>query len=340
MLSAPIRGRFKNHRFQKRSALSHLFSIAYNADADWLVSSFFFCPLLLVSSLILSLGRPAQTQEPVRSPFPVDQTNQPASGLFRRVLENQKRNDQEMDQFEHIERTEFRKVGNSATPADVKVNRVFPAGTGMDKLPLSPDAKPANAQSYIAELEKLEKALVWAAQRGPAQQEAYAKLERKRKERHDLLDATHDAFLFTRVGEEFRGDRKLVKFTLMPNPSYKPTTRNTMIFPKVQGQVWIDEASSELARIEGYVTEDISIALFVAKIYKGSHFMQERYEFEPGLWLPSFQQYDFDGRRFFLSIAIHERTFFSNYKRVGPPSEAVAAVRAELSKLKGSPADP
>src|SRR2546422_7803176 len=36
--------------------------------------------------------------------------------------------------------------------------------------------------------------------------------------------------------------------------------------------------------------------LFLGKIYKGSHFMQERYEVRPGLWLASFSQYDFDGR--------------------------------------------
>jgi len=336
-----MNGRFKNDKSPENSVLSFLISITYKTQGRWFVASCLWCPaLVVVCSSILSVEGSIQTREPRVSPSPAVETDPPASHLFRRVLENQKHNDQEMDQFEHIERTEFRKVGNSSAPAEVKVNRVFPVGTGMDKLPLSPDAKPVNAESYIAELEKLEKALIWAAQRGPAQQEAYAKLERKRKERHDLLDATHEAFIFTRVGEEFRGDHKLVKFTLMPNPSYKPITRNTMIFPKVRGTVWIDEASSELARIEGYVTEDISIALFVAKVYKGSHFMQERYEFEPGLWLPSFQQYDFDGRKFFLSIAIHERAFFTNYKRVGPPSEALAAVRTELSKWKASPADP
>jgi hypothetical protein len=30
---------------------------------------------------------------------------------------------------------------------------------------------------------------------------------------------------------------------------------------------------------------------------------------------------------------MHERTFYSDYKRVGPPKEAVSVVRDELSKL-------
>jgi hypothetical protein len=296
--------------------------------------------MLLVAVLVLLVGKSVQPQESAASVAHPVPTDAPTSALFRKVLENQKRMDLAMEQFQRTERTEIRKVGNTSAPSEVKVYRVFPAGTGMDKMPLTPDGKPVNTQSYIADLEKLEKALVWAAQRGTAQEEAYAKAERKRKERNDLLDTTHEAFIFTRVGEELRGDRKLIKYTLVPNPDYKATTRNTMIFQKVRGTVWIDEATSQLARIDGYVTEDISIALFVAKVYKGSHFMQERYEVEPGLWLPSFQQYDFDGRKFFVPIAIHERTFFSNYQRVGPPSEAVATVRAELGKLKASPADP
>jgi hypothetical protein len=317
-----------------------LLSIVYSSD-NWSIKGRVLSrPLFLLAIFWFSLAMPLRPQTPVAGAAQLAAGDGSTSGLFRKVLENQKRMDLAMEQFEHTERTELRKVGTSSTSPEAKVYRVFPAGTGMDKLPLSPDAKPVNAQSYITELEKLEKALVWAAQRGPAQDEAHAKAERKRKERNELLDATREAFIFTWAGEEIRGDRKLIKYTLVPNPNYKATTRNGMIFQRVRGTVWIDEATSQLARIDGYVTEDISIALFVAKVYKGSHFMQERYEVEPGLWLPSFQQYDFDGRKFFVPIAIHERTFFSNYRRVGPPSEAVAVVRAELSKLKGSPADP
>jgi hypothetical protein len=102
----------------------------------------------------------------------------------------------------------------------------------------------------------------------------------------------------------------------------------------VHGFVWVEENSQELARIEGDVTEDISIGLFLGKIYKGSHFMQERYEVQPGLWLPSFTQYDFDGRKFFSGFSIHERTFYSNYRYIGPPKEALDAIRKELGLVE------
>src|SRR6202035_634350 len=120
----------------------------------------------------------------------------------------------------------------------------------------------------------------------------------------------------------------------------KPNSRATSVYPRVRGTVWIEQATGEMARIEGEVTDDISLGLFLAKVYKGSHFMQERYEMVPGLWMPSFSQYDFDGRKLFSSISIHERTFYGQYHRIGPPREALATIRAELGKPGGALADP
>jgi hypothetical protein len=262
------------------------------------------------------------------------------SAVFEQVIANQKRVDADLNLYERIERVEIRKTGSDSKPSEVKVWRVFPAGTGMNRIPLTPEGKPANEDSYRAALEKLEAALVWAAQDGVAQKEAYSRFERRQKERNDLIDATRKAFLFNKVGEEKRANRLLVKYDMAPNPAYKPTTRNEMLFTRVRGTLWVDKETSQLAKIEGQVTQDISLALFLAKVYRGSYFMQERYEMAPGVWLPSYQQYDFDGRKFLLPFSIHERAFFTDYSRVGPPNEAVGVVRNELGKLKNNRGDP
>jgi hypothetical protein len=266
---------------------------------------------------------------------PADPAIHPESqnDLFDRVIANQKKMELALDEYERTEKVEVRKTGIDAKPSEVRVWRLFPAGPAVTKLPISVDGTAVNSELYREDLEKLEKYLVWVAQVGPAQQEAYAKAQRKRKERHDLIATTHEAFVFSRVGEEKRGGQTLAKYTMVPNPKFKATTRNAIIFSKVRGTVWIEEQSGELARIEGTVMEDISISLFLAKVYKGSHFMQERYEMSPGHWFPSYEQYDFDGRKFVLSFSIHERTFYSDYKRVGLPKEAVGVVHDELSKL-------
>jgi hypothetical protein len=265
----------------------------------------------------------------------------PSDGdLFSRVIANQKRVDEELNVYERVERVEIRKTGSDPNPSEVKVWRVFPAGTGMSKIPLTAEAKPTTAESYRAALEKLQTTLIWAAETGPAQREAYAKVERRKKERNDLIDSTRKAFVFTKTGEEMRGNRVLVKYEMARNPAFKPATRNEMLFSKVRGTLWVDKETSELAKIEGEVTEDITLALFLAKVYRGSYFMQERYELAPGVWLPTYQQYDFDGRKFVVPFSIHERAFYTQYRRVGPPSDAVEVVRGELNKLGENRADP
>lgn len=251
--------------------------------------------------------------------------------LLERVIANQKKMEANQALYERRQRILSRKT--DANYVETKVWRLFPSGPGMTKIALGTDGEPVNHQAYRAELEKLAKYLAWSLQNGSGQREAYLKAEHKRKERDELIASTKEAFLFTHLGTEMRGDRALIKYSLRPNPDFKPTTRNSFIFSKVMGTVWLDEQSGELAKIEGSVTEDISIAMFLAKVYKGSHFMQERYEYFPGVWFPSYEQFDFDGRKYLLPFSIHERTFYSDYKRVGPPAESIKLVHDELSKL-------
>jgi len=286
---------------------------------------------VLANALFLFAGSGETTQETV-AVRAADKPNDHA--LFDRVVENQKKSDAAMDLYERLERVEIHKVNGENQSTEVKVSRVVPAGTGAAHLPMGTDGKVSDQNAYRVELEKLEKALVWAAETGRTQRDAYEKIAKKRKERDELIGAARAAFLFTLISSEQREGRVLLKYSMNPNPAFKPTSRATSIYPRVRGTVWVDETSGELARIEGEVTEDISLGLFLARVYKGSRFMQERYEMVPGMWLPSFSQYDFDGRKFLSSFSLHERTFYSNYRRVGGPKEALELVRAELKEMR------
>jgi hypothetical protein len=290
--------------------------------------------------LFLATGRlcVAFAQVPVVPDAPA-QGEAEKHAMLERVVANQKRNDEAESIYERIERKEIRKTP-AGSPPEVKISRTVPAGTGTDHIPVGSDGKPTDANLYRAELEKLEHSLAWAAEDGRAQREAYDKIAKKQKDRSELIDATRSAFLYTFVDREPRSDRMLSKYRMEPNPAYKPTSRATAIFAKVRGYAWIDEAAGQLARVEVEVTDDISMGGFLAKVYKGSHFMQERYEMAPGLWLPSYSQYDFDGRRLFVSFSIHERTFYTQYRRIGPPKEALATIRAELGKPPAVNGDP
>jgi hypothetical protein len=299
--------------------------------------------LTRIAILSLALGASAAAQSVV--PYSTPTIGPAKPGLFDRVISNQRKSEEALEVYERIERVEIRKNANDPIPFSLKIARVIPSGTGMDRIPVGPDGQPADAAAYRAELEKLERALALAASNDRSQRDGVQKYAKKKKDRNDLIEATRNAFLFTFLAREPRGDRMLSKYDMEPNPAFKPTTRFSSVFTKVHGFVWIDDTSGELARIEGDVTEDISIGLFLGKIYKGSHFMQERYEFMPGLWLASFSQYDFDGRKLFSGFSLRERTFYSNYRYIGPPKEAVVAIRKELGlaglgKAGSTAADP
>lgn len=303
-------------------------------------------PILLATLLCACISLPAQDLRPAaREPNPPEPTPPPPTdtenrNLLDRVIANQKRDDVAQFTYERLERQEIRKGVGGVQPPEIKVARAVPAGTGVDRIPVGPDGKPQDANAYRAELEKLERSLEWAVQEGRAQREAYDKIAKKQKERSDLIDATRSAFLYTFVAREPRGDSILAKYRMEPNPAYKGTSRATSMFGKVHGYLWIDEAAAQLARVEVEVMEDISLGGFLAKIYKGSHLVQERYEIAPGIWLPTYAQYDFDGRKFWMSFGIHEKTFYSQYRRIGPPKEALQAIRAELGKSDTARADP
>ena len=295
------------------------------------------CTSILIAGFFSAAVAPVLAQEAMPSP---PQTAEEKAALLDRVINNQKKSDAAQYLYERIERSEFRKSGSDTQPPEVKIFRVVPAGTGIDHIPVGPDGKPVDLSAYRTDLEKLERALDWAAKDGHAQRDAYEKVARKQKERDELIEATRTAFLYTYISSETRDGHVLFKYEIEPNPAFKPASRTAAIFTKVRGFVWIDPIAGELARVEGEVTGDISIGVFLGKVYKGSHFMQERYEVTPGLWLPTFTQYDFDGRKLFLSISIHHRTFYSQYRRVGPPKEALLIIRAELGKSASATADP
>lgn len=292
-----------------------------------------FTPFVFL--LATPLHTPAQSAVPVSEPAVAPEP----SKLMDRVITNQKKDEAALDIYERLERLETRKNARDPVPASVKTARVIPSGTGMDKIPVNVDGHPPDAEAYRARLESLEHALALIVNNNRPQRDALEKYAKKRKDRNDLIDAARKAFNFTFVAREPRGDRLLAKYEMTPNPAFKPNSRLASIFPKVHGYVWIDEDAGELARIAGDVTEDISIALFLGKIYKGSHFMQERYEVLPGLWQPSFSQYDFDGRKFFSGFSMHERTFYLNYRYIGPPKEAIEAIRKELARADLSKTD-
>ena len=253
--------------------------------------------------------------------------------LVERVVANQHRNDEALGLYE---RREHRMVWDSEERRKVeedKLYRVVPTGTGTIKLLLADRGKPPSPADYRKQLLYLQQALVWALDPAESKQkQRVEKWNKKEKERRETVEAVLSAFHFKWLGREIRDGRVLVKLRFEPAPNYEPTSRATDMLAHSVADVWIEPDAAQLVRVEARLARDFSIAAgFFGKVYKGGVFIMEQAPVGNGVWLPTEMRYDFKGRKFVFGFALHEQIRSSQYHRIGPPAQALAAVRRELT---------
>ncbi len=252
--------------------------------------------------------------------------------LLERVLSNQQRDDAALEQYERTERRQVRRRERDPALAEDKTFRVIPTGIGIERILIEENGRPVDAALYRRQLQNVEQALVLALNPTQARQKPSAERSAKRRqERREMVGAVRNAFLFTWLGREMRNGRTLAKIRLEPNPDFKPASRATSLFANVRATAWVDESAGQLVRIEAEIFRDIYFGGgLLGKVYHGGRLVMEQAEAAPGVWLPTLYDYNFAGRKFLFSAEVHERTEVSHYRRIGPPSEALAAIRREL----------
>jgi hypothetical protein len=129
-----------------------------------------------------------------------------------------------------------------------------------------------------------------------------------------MLRAVPDAFNF----EYDREEEGLVRLKFTPNPHYDPPNRELQVFHSLAGRLWIDRASSRLARIDGSLVEDVSFALgLLGRLNKGGTFQVVRQDVGGGHWDFVSLDVNMSGHAvIFASISVKQRQLFSNYRRV------------------------
>lgn len=258
--------------------------------------------------------------------------------LMDRVIANQHRNDAALAEYERRERHLLRKNEKDEAVEDNRLYRVVPTGTGTLRLILEEKGQPVGAEYYRKQLLELEKTLVWALNPEESKQkQRVQKWQKRSKERAGTVNATRDAFLFQWAGRELVHGRQMIKLQHTPNPAFKAKSRTTDMFGNVQAMVWIDEATAQLARVEAEITRNINVGGGVfGRIYRGGTFTMQQEEVAEGLWLPTRMQYDFKGRKFLFGFELHEVVEASQYRRIGAPAAALAAIRRELNGTQTS----
>lgn len=286
--------------------------------------------VLVLGVALAALAAAGTTASSARSQGP---TTEEIRVLVERIMASQHRNDAALAEYERHERVVARKSDTEGHIVDDKTYRVFPTGTGTIRVLREEKGRPVKPEAYEKGLRYVEQALMDALNPNASRQrDAVTKWEKRTRERREMVDAVPKAFLFTWLGRETRDGHTLAKLQLDPNPDYKPKSRNAQLFAHVRAVIWVDEKEGQVARVEAEIIRDIAIGGGVfGKVYKGGHFVTEQVEAARGVWLPSRFEYDFDGRKFFFPFSVNETTEARDYRRIGPPQEALAAVRRELS---------
>lgn len=260
--------------------------------------------------------------------------------LVDRTIANQHRNDDSLAEYERIERRTVRKDESEKAASEDKTFRVVPTGTGTIRLALEESGQPVSSELHRKQLVELEGALVRALDpKESRQKRAVDKFDKRTRERTEMIDAFREAFLFTWQGRETSGGRSLVRLQLEPNPQFTPRSRNTDYLRHTRAVIWIDEAAAQLVRAEAEVATDIAIGGgILGKIYRGGRVIIEQTRMAEGPWLPVRYEYNLAGRKFVFGFELHEVTLASTYRRIGPPKDALAAIRRELNNPSAAPA--
>jgi hypothetical protein len=290
--------------------------LAFMAAAVVLPRLSCFAPWLGAQDHALSMGTPL--------------TDSQVQALVQRVLDNQRRDDHAIWEYARTEHWLTR--SNGRDPDKDVLNRVVPTGYGQARVELAHDGKPADPMELEKSWAQVEQELIEASHPGAARSKGDSeRFSKRRQDEDEAVASIGNAFNFHFVGRKEKDGHAIVQLSFEPNPSFRPSSRVGLVFVHTRGTVWVDESNSQLVRLEAELSDDISYAAgLIAKVYRGGRLTFEQQEASPGIWLPTHTTYDFDGKKFvFGTLSLHQRIDASQYRRVGPPDQALALVRQE-----------
>jgi hypothetical protein len=258
-----------------------------------------------------------------------------------KVIANQHRDDEALDQFERVERVSDRTSGQNPRTLEDKTYRVVPTGSGTYKILLKDGDKPADPSDYRRQLQQWADALELALKTSePRTKAANEKYQKRLRDRAEIVDATNGGFIRKWLGSEVVDGHVCDVVQLDPNPQFHARSMLQELVTHVDVKLWVDHDADQIVRGEAHVLRDVSFGGGVfGKLYRGGVFSIEQAEVAPGIWEPTRKQYDFMARKFVFPFEEHELTEASQYRHLGPPQDALIIVRKELATGKSAVGD-
>lgn len=259
-----------------------------------------------------------------------------------KLIANQHANDLAIEEYERIERHVDRTGGANPRILEDKTYRVVPTGPGTLKILLQEGDKPADAADIRKELQNWRDLLQLALNpKDPRIKAAYAKADKKKRDRAELVNAARDAYMLKWVGRENVSGRDCDVIQLEANPDFHPHSTFQEAFTHANAKIWVDRNAIQMVRAEAHIIRDLSFGGgILGKLYRGGVFHFEQTEVAPGVWLPSRYQFDYTARKFLFTFEEHQFIEVSHHRRVGPPKEALVIAQQELANAKPAAGDP
>lgn len=160
-------------------------------------------------------------------------------------------------------------------------------GTPYNRL-IAENGKPLSPQREQQEIEKQKQVTEKRKSESPdARRERIANFEKGRRRNNNMIAQLTEAFNFTLLGT-----RKVRGFTVWalkatPKPGYKPPNMDAQVLPGMQGELWIDQATSQWVHVHAMVIHPVSIEGFLAQVEPGTAFDLQKAPVGNGIWLPT-----------------------------------------------------
>jgi hypothetical protein len=288
--------------------------------------------LPLVTAAVLWSAAVAAQQSAAAQGAPLNDAQ--VRALVHRAIAMQHRTYEALDLYDRTEHIVNRDGDDKPTDRTV---RTVPVGASDVRVEINRDGQPvppmeiADKWRYV--LEVMEER---THRDDPDVKKEYEKAAKHRDDVTKMVDAIADAFFFHFAGRTMVAGRPVVELDYEPNPEFKSRLRFSGVYKQVYGKVWVDEASGAVVRLQAELRNDIPIgAGIIGKIYKGSRVELEQAEAVPGagVWLPTLTSYDVAARKFVIPVSYHRQLYSSDYRRIGPPAEALTLLRNEHAQL-------
>ena len=278
-------------------------------------------PLMGVT-LLLAAQQPAATQD---APFNQEQIR----ALVQRAIAMQHQSDEALDLYDRTERI----VDREDKEDKETISRTVPVGASDMRIEMNREGQPVPSAEITQKWREILGVMESRTHLDdPAVKKEYEKATKRKNYSAKMVDAIRDAFRFHWAGRTVRAGRPVIELDYEPNPGFKSDLRFSSVYKQIWGKVWVDEASGYVVRLEAELRRDIPIGGgIIGKVYKGSRVELEQAEPYPGagVWLPTFSSYDVEGRKFVFPASYHRKVYANEYRRIGPPAEALPLLRNE-----------